>query len=90
MYSLDALPALFDAMYEYQSVTNKDPYANIMLQAFPTNATIGAILNIVYLKGEEEPEAFAPFRNITPLADMTKLQTLTELLTAAPLPELTR
>lgn len=90
VYSLDALPALFDAMYQYQSVANKDPYANIMLQAFPTNATIGAILNIVYLKPEEEPEAFAPFRNITALADQTKLQTLTELMLAAPLPELTR
>ncbi|KAI1654038.1 putative FAD-binding oxidoreductase [Daldinia decipiens] len=90
VYSLDALPALFDAMYQYQSAENKDPYANIMLQAFPTNATIGAILNIVYLKPEEEPEAFAPFRNITPIADLTKLQTLTELMLAAPLPELTR
>ncbi|KAI0884076.1 putative FAD-binding oxidoreductase [Annulohypoxylon maeteangense] len=90
VYSLDALPALFDAMYEYQSVANKDPYANIMLQAFPTNASIGAILNVVYLKPEEEPEAFAPFRNITPLADLTKLQTLTELMLAAPVPELTR
>ncbi|KAI1377104.1 putative FAD-binding oxidoreductase [Hypoxylon crocopeplum] len=90
VYSLDALPALFDAMYKYQSVVNKDPYANIMLQAFPTNASIGAILNIVYLKGEAEPEAFAPFRNITPLADLTQLQTLTELMLAAPLPELTR
>ncbi|KAL7624894.1 hypothetical protein AAE478_004108 [Parahypoxylon ruwenzoriense] len=90
VYSLDALPALFDAMYEYQMVGNKDPYANIMLQAFPTNATIGAILNMVYLKPEESPEAFAPFQNIVPLVDMTKLQTLTELQSAAPLPELTR
>ncbi|OTA90182.1 hypothetical protein M434DRAFT_14123 [Hypoxylon sp. CO27-5] len=90
VYSLDALPQIFDALYQYQSVENKDPYANIMLQAFPTNASIGAILNIVYLKPEEEPEAFAPFRNITPLADLTKLQTLTELMLAAPVPELTR
>ncbi|OTB02610.1 hypothetical protein M426DRAFT_322532 [Hypoxylon sp. CI-4A] len=90
VYSLDALPALFDAMYEYQSVANKDPYANIMLQAFPTNSSIGAILNMVYLKPEEEPEAFAPFRNITALQDLTQLQTLTELMLAAPLPELTR
>ncbi|KAI2620981.1 putative FAD-binding oxidoreductase [Hypomontagnella submonticulosa] len=90
VYSLDALPALFDAMYQYQSVANKDPYANIMLQAFPTNASIGAILNIVYLKPEEEPEAFAPFRDITPLVDLTKRQTLTELMLGAPLPELTR
>ncbi|KAI0160007.1 putative FAD-binding oxidoreductase [Hypoxylon sp. FL1284] len=90
MYSLDALPQLFEAMYEYQAVAQKDPYANIMLQAFPTNASVGAILEIVYLKPEEEPEAFAPFRNITPLADTTKLQTLTELMLAAPLPELTR
>ncbi|KAI1089446.1 putative FAD-binding oxidoreductase [Rostrohypoxylon terebratum] len=90
VYSLDALPALFDAMYQYQSVANKDPYANIMLQAFPTNASVGAILDIVYLKPEEEPEAFAPFRNITALADQTKLQTLTELMLAAPVPELTR
>ncbi|XXG99639.1 hypothetical protein Hte_005980 [Hypoxylon texense] len=90
VYSLDALPQLFDAMYEYQSNPNKDPYANIMLQAFPTNASIGAILNIVYLKGEAEPEAFAPFRNITPLADLTQLQTFTELMLAAPVPELTR
>lgn len=90
VYSLDALPQLMDAMYEYQSVGNKDPYANIMLQAFPTNASIGAILEIVYLKPEVEPEAFAPFRNITPLVDGTQLQTFTELMLNAPVPELTR
>ncbi|KAI1767900.1 putative FAD-binding oxidoreductase [Hypoxylon sp. FL1150] len=90
MYSLDALPQLMDAMYEYQAVGNKDPYANIMLQAFPTNASIGVILEIVYLKPEEEPEAFAPFRNITALEDTTQLQSLTDLMLGAPVPELTR
>ncbi|KAI1499597.1 putative FAD-binding oxidoreductase [Biscogniauxia marginata] len=91
VYTLEALPALFDAMLEYQTVAQKDPYANLMLQAFPLNSTIGVIVNMVYLKPVESPSVFAPFYNITTAADTTKLQTLTEFLasqTAAELPRL--
>jgi hypothetical protein len=79
-YSLDAMPALFDAMLEYQSLPNKDPYANLMLQGFPTNSSLGILLNMVYLKPIESPPAFAPFYNITTTFDTTKKQTLTEFL----------
>ncbi|CAG8980501.1 hypothetical protein HYALB_00013102 [Hymenoscyphus albidus] len=79
-YTLDEMPALFDAMLEYQSLPNKDPYANIMLQGFPTNASIGILLNMVYLKPIETPPAFAAFYNITTTFDTTKTQTLTEFL----------
>ncbi|KAI0598823.1 putative FAD-binding oxidoreductase [Biscogniauxia sp. FL1348] len=91
VYSLDSLPALFDAMLAYQTAAQKDPYANLMLQAFPLNSTIGVIVNMVYMKPVESPSVFAPFYNISTVADTTKLQTLTEFLasqTAAELPRL--
>jgi hypothetical protein len=79
-YTLDALPTLFNAVLEYQSVQNKDPYANLMLQGFTTNASIGLVLNMVYLKPIESPPVFAPFYNINTSFDTTKIQTLTEFL----------
>ncbi|KAI1080736.1 putative FAD-binding oxidoreductase [Whalleya microplaca] len=90
LYTLDALPALFDAFAKYQTIADKDPYANVMLQAFPTNKSIGAVLNMVYLKPEESPEAFAPFYDIKTVQDTTKLQTLTEMMSSQPPLRLTR
>lgn len=89
-YTLDQLPDLFNAMLEYQTAENKDPYANLMLQAFPTNASIGAILNMVYLKPEVNPPAFAPFNNISSVMDTTKLQSFTDFLSGQQVPDIPR
>ena len=89
-YTLDQLPELFDAMLEYQTVDNKDPYANLMLQAFPTNASIGAILNMVYLKPEVNPPAFAAFNNISAVMDTTKIQSFTDFLSGQEVPDIPR
>ncbi|KAK3179107.1 hypothetical protein OEA41_001246 [Lepraria neglecta] len=72
-YTLDQLPALFHAAIEYQSKPNKDPYANFMMQAFTTNASVGAVLNMVYLKPEASPPAFSPFYSIPTTGDTTKI-----------------
>jgi hypothetical protein len=79
-YGMDQLSAVFDAVLEYQTAPNKDPYANLMLQGFATNASLGLLLSVVYLKPEESPSAFSPFYNLTTLFDTTKIQTLTEFL----------
>ncbi|CAJ2510340.1 Uu.00g050430.m01.CDS01 [Anthostomella pinea] len=89
-YTLDALPALFDAMLEYQSVAEKDPYANLMLQAFPLNATLGVVLNMVYMKPEESPSAFEAFYDIETIADTTQIQSLTSFLASQQAPSLPR
>lgn len=80
VYSLDSLPALTEAMLEYQSVNLKDPHANLMMQAFPLNGTIGVLLNMIYSKPEEKPAAFAPFYNIPTTADTVKIQPYTDFL----------
>lgn len=77
---MESLPALFDAMFEYQSAPNKDPYANLMLQGYVSNVTLGVVLNLVYLKPEESPEAFAPFYQIEPTADFTKISSFSEFI----------
>ena len=89
-YTLDQLPALFAAMHEYQTAAPKDPYANLMLQAFTTNKTVGAVLNIVYLKPQESPLAFAPFYSIPTVEDTTKIQTLTQMMGGQRVPPLPR
>lgn len=89
-YNLDQLPALFSAVMQYQSSPSKDPYANFMLQAFPFNASVGAVLNMVYLKPVESPDAFAPFYNISTTADTTKIQTLTEMISGQGVPGIPR
>ena len=77
-------------MYQYQSNPNKDPYANLMFQAFTTNETVGGVLNMVYLKPEVSPPAFAPFYSIPTTGDTTKLQTLTQMMGGQRVPALTR
>ncbi|KAI9784387.1 MAG: hypothetical protein M1816_000858 [Peltula sp. TS41687] len=89
-YSFKELPALFSAMHEYQSNPKKDPYANLMMQAFPTNASFGVLLNMVYLKPEESPPAFDPFYVIPTTADTTKIQTLTEMMSGLQVPAISR
>ncbi|KAI1878936.1 hypothetical protein JX265_003113 [Neoarthrinium moseri] len=77
-YTLDQLPSLLDALLEYQSAPSKERYANLMMQGFVTNATIGIALSVIYLKPEESPSVFKPFYNISTAYDTTKLQTLYE------------
>ncbi|KAI0007112.1 putative FAD-binding oxidoreductase [Xylariaceae sp. FL0662B] len=89
-YTLDSLPALFEAFAKYQTVANKDPYANVMLQAFPTHESIDVLLRMVYLKPEENPKAFDPFYDIKTVKDTTKLQTLTDIVNSEPRFQLTR
>ncbi|KAI4218277.1 MAG: hypothetical protein L6R36_009037, partial [Xanthoria steineri] len=89
-YSLDQLPALLAAMQEYQSNPNKDLYANLMLQAFTTNATVGAVLNMVYLKPVVNASAFAPFYSIPTTGDTTKIQSLTQMMSGQRVPPLPR
>ena len=90
LYSMDQLPTLYAAMAEYQAAPNKDPYANVMLQAFTTNASIGAVLNMVYLKPEESPAAFSPFYSIPTTGDTVKIQTLTAMLSGLYVPDIPR
>ena len=77
-------------MYEYQSVPEKDPYANLMFQAFTTNASVGGVLNIVYLKPEISPAAFASFYSIPTTGDTTKIQTLTQMMSGQRVPDIPR
>lgn len=77
-------------MIEYQSNPNKDPYANLMMQAFTTNASVGAVLNMVYLKPEVSPPAFSPFYSISTTFDTTKIQTLTQMMSGQIVPGIPR
>ncbi|KAL8688714.1 MAG: hypothetical protein Q9218_005448 [Villophora microphyllina] len=89
-YALDQLPALFSAMSEYQNDHYKDPYANVDMQAFTTNATVGVFLNFVYFKPEVFPSVYSPFYSIPTVSDNTKLQTYTQMLSGQLVPSLPR
>jgi hypothetical protein len=78
-YTLEDLPALYNAMYEYQTGP-ADDYANAFLQGFVSNATIGVALSLVYLKPEESPAVFEPFYNIKPIVDAMKVTTFSEFI----------
>ncbi|KAK5632853.1 hypothetical protein RRF57_008568 [Xylaria bambusicola] len=90
VYTLDAIPALFDALLAYQSVAVKDPYANLMMQAFPLNGTLGVLLNMVYNKPVENPVAFKPFYDIPAIADTVHIQPMTDFLASQVPPSLPR
>ncbi|EMR69151.1 putative fad binding domain protein [Eutypa lata UCREL1] len=79
-YAWEDLPMLHAAMLEYQLNPQKDPYANVMLQGFPINETIGIVLSMVYLKPEMFPPAFEPFYSINTTSDSTTLSTYYEFL----------
>ncbi|KAL9079557.1 MAG: hypothetical protein Q9157_001554 [Trypethelium eluteriae] len=89
-YALEYLPDIMAAMYIYQSNPNKDAYANLMLQAFTTNSSVGVVLNMVYLKPVENPPAFEPFYQFPTIDDTTKLQTLTEMISGQRVPNIPR
>lgn len=80
-YNLEDLPALHNAMYEYQTTPRKDPKANLMLQGYVSNVTIGIVLNLIYLAPEDSPDAFEPFYHINTTADTTKISSLHEFYT---------
>ena len=90
IYAIEELPALFSAMIEYQSNPDKDPYANLMMQAFPTNTSVGAVLNMVYLKPEVSPPAFGPFYHIPTTGDTTKIQSLSQMIGGQRVPPIPR
>ncbi|KAI1368143.1 putative FAD-binding oxidoreductase [Xylaria arbuscula] len=90
VYTLDALPALFDALLVYQSAVVKDPYANLMMQAFPLNGTLGVLLNMVYNKPVENPTAFTPFHDIPAIANTVHIQPMTDFLASQVPPSLPR
>ncbi|KAM7200339.1 hypothetical protein V8F20_005316 [Naviculisporaceae sp. PSN 640] len=79
-YDMKDLPALYAAMLRYQSVRDKDPYANLMLQGFITSTSAVVVLNLIYLGPKESPPAFAPFYGINATSDSTKISSFTEFL----------
>ncbi|KAI0114287.1 FAD-binding domain-containing protein [Hypoxylon sp. NC0597] len=82
MYSLDQLPDVLQAYYEYQTTPHKDPYANLIVNLFPTNGSV--LLTLVYLKPVERPEAYKPFYSLSPTFEQTGFMTLHELMGSFP------
>ncbi|KAK7959061.1 FAD-binding oxidoreductase [Apiospora aurea] len=89
-YAVEQIPALFDALLEYQLTPNKDPYANLMIQGFATNASLGVAVSMIYLKPEASPPAFSPFYRLNTTYDTTAITTLTEFLIRQGGPDLPR
>lgn len=90
IYGLDQLPNVLAALNTYQLVANKDPYANLMIQAATMNSSIGVLLNLVYLKPEASPAAFESFYGIPTLSDMTTIQSFVEFMDGAVMPDIPR
>lgn len=76
------------ALYEYQTMPDKDLYANCIVNIVPINGSV--LVTYVYLKPIERPEAFAPFFKITPLVDETAFYTLHALMASFPSPSIPR
>lgn len=77
-------------MVECQTNVQKDPNANLILQVFTTNATIGVVLTMVYLKPEVSPAPFKPFYPIPTVLDTTKIRTVTQLISGQMVPPVPR
>lgn len=90
MYDLEYLPDVLAALNTYQSVENKDPYANLMVQAATTNSSVGVLLNLVYLKPMANPAAFDPFYGIPTLDDTTVIQSFVDFMSGAVMPDIPR
>ncbi|CAJ2511674.1 Uu.00g072990.m01.CDS01 [Anthostomella pinea] len=82
MFSLDQMPAVLEALNQYQTTPNKDPYANLIINLAPNLGVV--LLTLVYLKPVERPAAYAPFYDLTPVSDQTRFMTLHELMAAFP------
>ncbi|KAF2834220.1 FAD-binding domain-containing protein [Patellaria atrata CBS 101060] len=79
-YSYDQLPAILSAVAEYQSTPNKDLNANLMIQVPVTNASIGIILNMVYLNPTANPPAFRAFENLSSFADTVSIRSFEDFM----------
>ncbi|KAI3332048.1 FAD-binding domain-containing protein [Xylariaceae sp. AK1471] len=77
VYASDQVPALLQALHEYQTTPNKDPYANMIINLLPTNGTM--LLTLIYLKPVERPAAYAAFYALTPVFEQTGFMTLHQL-----------
>ncbi|KAI0386963.1 putative FAD-binding oxidoreductase [Hypomontagnella monticulosa] len=88
VFSLDQTPALLQALHEYQTTPNKDPYANMVINLVPTNGT--TLLTLVYLKPVERPAAYAPFYALSPVFEQTGFMTLHQLMALFPASTLPR
>lgn len=84
VFPLDQASDILQALYDYQTVPDKDPYANCIVNVLATNSTV--LLTLVYLKPVEKPDAFASFYKFTPLVDTTGFYTLHEIMAMFPLP----
>ncbi|KAI1456430.1 putative FAD-binding oxidoreductase [Annulohypoxylon moriforme] len=93
-YPFEALPDVLDALAEFQTNPEKDPYAQFNMNAYVTNTTFGVVLSLVYLKPEVNPPAFAPFYRIektwATTMDTTSLRTLHNLMSEYPIPSIPR
>ncbi|KAI0105085.1 putative FAD-binding oxidoreductase [Nemania sp. FL0031] len=78
VYTPDQMPELLQALYEYQTIPDKDPYANMIINLVPTNGSL--LLTFIYLKPVERPAAYAPFYALTPAFEQTGIMTLHELM----------
>ncbi|POS70366.1 hypothetical protein DHEL01_v211240 [Diaporthe helianthi] len=88
VYAPDQVPALLQALSEYQTTPNKDPYANLIINLIPTNGTM--LLTFVYLKPVERPDAFKPFYSLSPLMEQTGIMPLHQLMALFPPADLPR
>ena len=82
-YAADQFPALVSALAKYQSVPEKDPDANVMIQGPITNTSYGILLNLVYSRPVENPPAFEAFKDIPVLLDTTSVRTYANLIASA-------
>ncbi|KAK4107070.1 FAD-binding domain-containing protein [Canariomyces notabilis] len=81
VFAIDQMAALMQALYEYQTAP-RDPNANLIINLIPTNATL--LLTLVYLKPVENPTAFNPFYQLTPVLDKTGFMSLHQLMALFP------
>ncbi|KAI1378738.1 FAD-binding domain-containing protein [Hypoxylon crocopeplum] len=83
-----------DALAEFQTNPEKDPYAQLNMNTYVTNTTFGVVLGLTYLKPEESPAAFSPFYRLeetwNTVLDTTRLRTIHNLISEYPIPEIPR
>ncbi|KAK8867321.1 FAD-binding oxidoreductase [Apiospora arundinis] len=91
VFSWDKIGAVLDAITAYQNLPDKDPYANMNLNAAATNqTTLGVILTLVYLKPVDKPAIFSDFHKIETLMDTTGLKPLSSIMGEFPTPNVPR
>ncbi|KAK4248354.1 hypothetical protein C7999DRAFT_13716 [Corynascus novoguineensis] len=84
-YTIEQMPQVLEALNQYQTAEDKDPYANLFISIPITNATeYGILVTFVYLKPVIEPAAYAGFYDIEASSDATALTTLNDLMTSFP------